>query len=226
MCDTQYPFSGNLKYTIRSEIAFNFAVRIPEWTSSSQRPTYSMTDSDRLEPLRPGESGLQEFHVPKGTASISIHLSPEPRVIDRNGTISIYLGPLLYALPISFNSSAHQCLNWTDRKPLPASETDPHASDHVLEPTSPWNYAIDPDTLEVERVRPEHEALPKLVWAADGPPTIIWVDAYEIDWPVVQGTAAVTPAKVTVDGRTKERVKLVPYAAAKLHIAEFPIARV
>lgn len=185
-----------------------------------------MTDSDRLEHLRPGESGLQEFHVPKGTASISIHLSPVPRVIDRNGTISIYLGPLLYALPISFNSSAHQCLNWTDRKPLPESETDPHASDHVLEPTSPWNYAIDPDTLEVERVRPEDEALPKLVWAADGPPTVIWVDAYEIDWPVVKGTAAVTPVKLTVDGSTKERVKLVPYAAAKLHIAEFPTARV
>lgn len=224
-CDTQYPFSGTLKYTVQTEIAFSFAVRIPGWASNSQKATYITTDSNRSEPLSPGETGLQEFKVSRGTTSISIHLSLEPRVINRNGTISIYLGPLLYALPISFSSSAHQCLNWTDRKPLPVSETDPHTFDYTIEPTSAWNYAIDPETLEVKRVFPESEALPKPLWTADGLPTAVWVDAYEIDWPVEQGTAALTPVNVVVDRSTKKRVKLVPYAAARLHIAEFPIVK-
>lgn len=148
------------------------------------------------------------------------------RVVEKNGAVSVYRGPLLYALDIDFESTEHQPLNWTDRTPLANSEVDiKHTHDHVLEPTSPWKFAIDPQGLTTEHRKEETDPLPNPIFAKNAPPTSIWADAYPIDWPEDKGSAGIPPLDPVVDPSTKTRIALVPYGAAKLHIAEFPVAK-
>lgn len=143
--------------------------------------------------------------------------------VTRNGTIGVYNGPLLYAADIEYKETSHPPLNWTDRKPLP--EGDPRSKDHVLTPTSNWKLAIDPDTITVgESQRPHHE-LPNPVFTREDVPVSLQVDAYPIDWPIEFDTAGLPPIDPLVDKSEKVNVKLIPYGAAKLHIAQFPVAR-
>lgn len=176
-------------------------------------------------PLSPDSSSLQQISIKKGTTDIIITLPFEIHVEARNETVGVYYGPLLYAADIEYAETAHPALNWTDRKPLDGSEVDARAQDHVLTPVSAWQFAIDPRTVVVEKTGRENEALPNPVFARDGPPTALSVDAYPIEWPVEKDTAALPPINPVVDVLKKTKLKLIPFGAAKLHIAQFPVAK-
>ncbi|KKY14018.1 hypothetical protein UCRPC4_g06879 [Phaeomoniella chlamydospora] len=110
----------------------------------------------------------------------------------------------------------------SDQKPLPDDQVHSHTHDWVLPATSQWKYAIDPSTLEAQSSEIGDVDLKNPIWASDGPPTTISVDAYPIEWNDDGGQPSDPPVKANVTG-TARKVKLVPYGAAKLHIAEFPI---
>lgn len=228
-CTTNYPFSGTLRYSIETSTQFDFALRVPEWAQSSLEQSMSALNASRNSPLTPDSSNLQHYSISPGTTTITVTLPMPLRVEYRNSHAAIFRGPLLYALDISYNTSFHQPLNWTDRLPLPVTETVPQSKDWVLTPTGPWKFAIDPEVtkMTVESIRSEEAELPSPVWSRDGPPTAVWVDGYPIDWPEDKGTAAVPPdIPVVVNATNKTRLKLIPYGAAKLHIAEFPVAKI
>lgn len=140
----------------------------------------------------------------------------------RNDTVGIYKGPLLYAADIKIASSSHQPLNWTDRTPLDASETDPRARDYALEPTSPWKFAIDLSTLAVKYETPWKQKLANPLFTSEHAPSRLEVSAYPIDWPVQSDTAGLPPTKPAFNASDVTRLELIPYGAAKLHIAQFP----
>ncbi|KAH9211322.1 hypothetical protein DL95DRAFT_437274 [Leptodontidium sp. 2 PMI_412] len=224
-CDTNYPFSSKLKYTITSGTDFNFAVRVPDWASASLLKSSIQIGRGKQVPLSPDSSSLQQISIKKGTTDIIITLPLEIHIEARNETVGVYYGPLLYAADIEYEETAHPALNWTDRRPLDGSEVDARAQDHVLTPLSAWQFAIDPRTVAVEKTGRENEALPNPVFARDGPPTALSVDAYPIDWPVEKDTAALPPINPVVDVLKKTKLKLIPFGAAKLHIAQFPVAK-
>lgn len=146
-------------------------------------------------------------------------------IVSRNETVGVYYGPMLYAADIAYNESAHQPLNWTDRTPLDDYESHPKAKDHVLEPISPWKFAIDPATISVDTSPSQVKILPNPIFSRGRPPISLYVDAYPIDWPIELDTAALPPINPEVDPETKTRIKLIPYGAAKLHVAQFPVAK-
>jgi len=78
--------------------------------------------------------------------------------------------------------------------------------------------------MRVQQVRLESAKLPDPVFAVEAPPTVIWVDAYPIEWGQDHGTVSLPPANPIINETEKVRVKLIPYGAAKWHMAEFPIA--
>ena len=176
-------------------------------------------------PLCPDSSSLQQIPIKKGTTKIIITFPMEIHIETRNETVGFYYGPLLYAADIEYEETTHQPLNWTDRKPLDDSEVHPRAHDYVLKPVTAWQFAVDPSTVAVEKNGRENEALPNPVFARDGPPTALSVDAYPIEWPVDKDTAALPPINPTVDPLKKTKLKLIPFGAAKLHIAQFPVAK-
>jgi hypothetical protein len=219
-CKTSYPFSGKLKYLIQSDGYFKFSVRVPDWALVSSSSVFQGHFS-LLQPV----DGLQTFEICSGVTSIEINLDMQIITSERNGTTAVYYGPLLYALDIEQNISSHSPLNYAGGKPLPPNETHPLAHDDVIEPASEWKYAIDPTSLELEQVASsDPEDLPNPIWARGATPTVIWVTAYPIQWPEELGTAALPPKDPVVMGNAT-RVKLIPYGAAKIHIADFPTVK-
>ncbi|EPE34274.1 Six-hairpin glycosidase [Glarea lozoyensis ATCC 20868] len=213
----------NTRYSITSGTNFNFAVRIPDWATTSLNKSSIQIRRGKQVPLAPDSSSLQRTSIKKGTTEIVITLPMEIHIETRNQTVGVYYGPLLYAADIEYNETAHRALNWTDRTPLDDSEVDPRAKDHILTPVSDWQFAIDPSTVAVEETGSESKALPNPVFARDGPPTALSVNAYPIEWPVEKDTAALPPINPIVDASKKMKLKLIPFGAAKLHIAQFPV---
>lgn len=146
------------------------------------------------------------------------------RIIERDGSVAFYRGPLLYAADVKHNETTYPATDFSSRKPLSKEHTHSKAYDAIFEPVSEWRFAVDPSTVKVIESN-ENATLPNPIWVNDGPPTSLEIIAYPIHWPVENGTAAKPPVDPVVDPRKNTTIKLVPFGAAKLHIAQFPIAR-
>lgn len=79
--------------------------------------------------------------------------------------------------------------------------------------TAPWQYAIDPATLQFVSAPPGSGTLPSPVFDAGAPPLTITVDACVVDWPVAGDTFAAPPpedpACINIGERTV--ITLWPY---------------
>ncbi|KAH7117371.1 hypothetical protein EDB81DRAFT_873227 [Dactylonectria macrodidyma] len=221
-CETSYPFGSILRYKIESETKFDFAVRIPGWTTSKAN---IKVNGGRSKRVAPDDSGLHHVPILPGTTTMTLELPMEVRVETRNSSAGIYYGPLLYAFDIPYTETHHQPLNWTDRKPLADEEVHPKSHDYVLEPTEPWQYAIDPNSIVVNGSPSTVAKLPNPIFTRDAPPLSLTVDAWEIAWPTEKDTAAWPRINPVVDKDKKKTIKLVPFGSAKLHVAQFPVAK-
>jgi hypothetical protein len=219
LCNTAYPFSDTLSYSIEAEDDFDFAIRIPSWSTNGTIETEE--EGSHPTPLHADISGLYHVPIKRGSAQITVKLSMDIYTVIRDGSIGIYHGPLLYALEVEHTSTTHQPLNWTDRTPLNDSETHPHSHDYVLEPTQPWNYAVDPSTIRVEY---SGKGIRNPVWANGGSPTSLTVDGYPIPWSTAIDSADIPPENPVVKRADRVPLKLIPFGAAKLHMAQFPVA--
>lgn len=221
-CDTNYPFSDQLSYTIDSDTDFKFFIRVPSWTVAD-KATIKIGDGE-AKPLSPNDDNLQQVEVKKGTTKLTVTLPMKVKTATRGESVAFYRGPLLYAADIEYNETKYTPRDYNTQEPLPEDQIHPDSYDAVFEPVSEWRFAVDPSTVTVKQ-GDETAELPNPVFVNDGPPTSLEVDAYPIDWPVKNGTAASPPTNPTVDPSRKTAIKLIPYGAAKLHIAEFPVAK-
>lgn len=120
---------------------------------------------------------------------------------------------IVYALDIEYvNATYHRPLNYTDQTSLPADQI-----------TSEWRYAIDPTSITLQERFPADQDIKSPIWDRQGPPVIIWADAWVVSWEETLGTAGLPPVNPVVSGEST-RIRLIPYGAAKLHIVEFPVA--
>ncbi|KAF4494426.1 Six-hairpin glycosidase [Fusarium agapanthi] len=197
-------------------------IRIPGWTTPEANIEMNGGRSKRV---TPDDSGLHHATILPGSTTLTLKLPMEVRIEMRNSSASISYGPLLYTFDIPYTETHHQPLNWTDRKPLADEEVHPRSHDYVLEPTEPWQYAIDPDSIVVKTSTLSIENLPNPIFSRDAPPVFLTVDAWKIAWPTDEDTAAWPPIDPVVDKDKKEKIKLVPFGSAKLHIAQFPVSK-
>lgn len=221
-CQTNYPFSDVLSYTIESDVDFKFFIRVPEWTLTDEA-TITIGDGE-AQALEPNEDSLQQVSIMAGTTAVSITLPMAIRTVERGGGVAFYRGPLLYASDIEYTETVSPATDFGTREPLPDNLSHPDAYDVIYEPVGAWQFAVDPSTVTVIQGDEEAE-LPNPIFVNDGPPTSLEVEAYPIEWPISNGTAANPPNNPTVDPSQKTTIRLVPFGAAKLHIAQFPIAR-
>lgn len=220
-CQTNYPFSEVLTYTIESGVNFNFFIRIPEWTVVDQA-TITIGEGEP-QALDPNEDSLQQVEITAGTTTISVTVPMEIRTVERNGGVAFYRGPLLYASDIEYTETVGPALDFGSREPLPEDLSHPDAYDATYESVGTWQFAVDPSTVTVIK-GDEEAALPNPIFVNNGPPTSLEIDAYPIEWPISNGTAANPPLNPTVDQSQKTTIRLIPFGAAKLHIAQFPVA--
>ncbi|KAB5542428.1 hypothetical protein GE09DRAFT_1175697 [Coniochaeta sp. 2T2.1] len=217
--NTDYPFTNTLTYVVDASTSLDLHLRVPSW---SQQTTITVNDvSQPLHPTSP--SSTQLIPLPAGKSTVRLTLSYAIRTVPRaSGSISVYVGNLLYALDVG------QLTTTT----LPHAFTDPHGPgmthipfpqvrDHYLEPTEPWNVAVDPSTLSYHGL--QSAGLSTGVFDYDRTPTYITVRGCQVQWGLFDDR---TPEDRPVSGKCAEGTtgtfRLIPYGAAKVHMTELP----
>ncbi|KAF5385626.1 hypothetical protein D9757_005544 [Collybiopsis confluens] len=231
--NTLYPFGTTLDYTISATKRFEFQIRVPDW-AQSKLSTVSVGGSKPTS-LEPDSHDLHTVNISPGTTKVQLSLDAQLKVIPRfNGSVAITKGPLNYALEVTFNKTSApglrsaQALVDVERlyPNAPASfitPADNHTLDNTLLPTSEWRLAIDPKTIKFVDKTHTTTVLPQYIWAPDSQPVSMTVSACQIEWGLVNGTAAPPPASPVACAGDKFEAKLVPFAAARLRLGEIPV---
>lgn len=222
-CETNYPFSNTLHYTIFASRPFTLYLRVPRWNVLA---TSSVTiEGSPSQPLSPDpHTGMTAVHIHAGHSKVIYVLSAAIRITPRaNSTVAIYHGALLYALDVGQTAIHPQSASLSSPSPW-------QVHNYYLNNTRPWNIAVDTSTLEFHpapsSVNPNAQ-LQSPIWAPQGPPSYITGKGCEIEWPLLNGLPAPVPLPIngsrTCTGRVMD-VVLRPYGSLKVHMAELPTA--
>lgn len=188
--DSDYPFLPEAKITIRSNktVRLTIELNIPKWTKSFA----ILVNGKPIEYTRMGHS----ITINKVWQSDVIHISFDfpTECVKQNEGISVYKGPLLFALPII---STKKVLHERGR-----------FSDYELWPESNWNYGLDSEsTWDLEY--------------KDNVPTLTG-KAYIIEnWIEEKNSAGPIPKEPKAG--EMETISLLPYGLTTLRIAAFPL---
>jgi hypothetical protein len=217
-CDTNYPFGFTLTYTVSASAPFDLYLRVPAWATLSLVSINSRTSAHKLNPDQ--STGMAKISLRAGRSTVIYNLSAalkiEPRV---NDTISVSHGALLYALKIREQVIDLPPRNWANKSDYSSTYAPPQSRDHTIHNLTAWNIAIDPTTLSYKAKN--LAALPNPIWTSDAPPGSMTVQGCEIAWPIESGVPADPPRDRTCTAPATEYT-LIPYGAAKLHMAELP----
>lgn len=210
---TNYPFKDTIVIEINpSEAAvFPLKLRIPSWCTNAS----VLLNREKL-----------PFTVSQGYASferewqqgdvLQVTFPMKVRVEKRaNHAVGVLRGPLVYGLPLKENwvkrSGNPPFLNW----------------ELLLDPQTPWNYglSIDPDHPE-SAFQVEECSLPRQPFQVGSAPVRLRTKARRIpEWNVQVNSAGELPLSPAAGEGPLETIELVPYAAAKLRVAEFPVVK-
>jgi hypothetical protein len=87
-------------------------------------------------------------------------------------------------------------------------------------PTSPWNYAIDPDSAAVKT---RHDVPAGQPWTPDSAPIELLAVGRRIpEWRMTDNMVDPLPASPVVSGEPLEELTLIPMGCARLRISCFP----
>jgi hypothetical protein len=206
--ETGYPFEEHVCIVVHTDapVVFPLQLRVPRWAKTAR---LCINGSETLAPA-PGEFArvLRDW---QGTTTVELDLPMDLRCETRyHGAASVLCGPLVMALEIGEE--------WR-----PIGGTPPHA-DWEVHPTTPWNYALALDrdapgsSIQVAR-RPMGD----YPFSPQGVPVYATAQGAIVpEWVLERGTAGpVPPSPVTCHGSLVD-LRLVPFGATNLRIAEFP----
>lgn len=207
--DTQYPFRERIAVmvTVDKPARFPIVLRIPAWCTAAR---LSVADEPSL------ECSAGSFHAVerdwRGTTRLVLDL-PMPPQIERRERDAVVLrrGPLLLALGIG--------ADWQVFDGAP-----PKVTYQVL-PATPWNYALEIDTADpAASVRLEQRSLGDVPFGCAEPAVVATVKGKRVPaWDIERDAAMPPPQSPVRSAEPLVDLTLIPYAAAKLRITEFPV---
>ncbi|KAH9480851.1 hypothetical protein JR316_0007453 [Psilocybe cubensis] len=231
--DTLYPFGLTFKYSVTTSHPFTFQIRIPDW-AKSQQSTIAVNGKKQTAIQPDPSTSLQSVKVSTGTTTIEMTLyAPLVVEVRTNNAVAITRGALNYAVELSYNQTSAPGLRsgqalgdvkrlYPNAPPAYLTPTDNHTVDNTLLPTSEWRIAIDPNTIEVNDESSHTSSMPYYAWAPGAQPVSMTATGCQIEWDLVDGTASAPPMSPNSCVGDTFKVKLVPFAAAKLRIGEIP----
>ncbi len=229
--ETNYPFSGSVKFRIKLKEPARFPVylRVPGWADSVVIAFRNKTVS--------GKAGSTVRLAEKWTDDdvITMNIPMDIRVEERyNNSLSILRGPVYFSLRIDkeFKSVNIGYDNFGYKGSV----------DWEIHPLSAWNYGLMIDRnrlsrgLEVtENQLSEYPFADRgdMIWLADSAKYVRWdKDAAVVittrgmkipGWSLKNNSADIPPPSPVKPEGTAEVIQLVPYGSAKLRITEFPV---
>lgn len=226
VADTNYPFDMGIEYTVTTDTAFDFYVRVPGWADQSKTTTtvVGSTNSSAVKPDT--DTGMHKVaSLPAGTTIVTYTLSTTLRTEPRpDNAVAVYYGALLYGLSIKSKNSSTVPYDYTTNQPHAADYAPPQSRDWTILNTEPWSYAIDPKTL-VYHYNGEAavgKSVANPIWAPGAPPNVVTAKGCLVDWSLYLGSVpGLVPANRTCVGEVVE-VELRPYGSTKLHMVDLP----
>jgi uncharacterized protein len=228
--ETDYPFDGavTLKIEPSKPTSFPLYLRVPCWAEG----TVIAAPSGTLRPKAGSMCMLTATWKPGDTVKLTLPM--RLRVEDRyHNSAAILRGPLYYSLRIGKHYQMLKSYNYLG------------ASDWAIDPTTPWNYALQLDRDEPDSgVKVNRQAIGPYPFADRGDPlfnaeTKRWT-RYENDPPVVlhvpgrllpawtlkNNSSDDPPVSPVASNQPIQMLELVPYGCARLRISEFPVLNV
>jgi hypothetical protein len=210
---TLYPWMDRVQFTIEtpSEVKFALHLRIPAWADGAKLAVAGTSaDVD----LKPGTFAKIERAWKDGD-TVELTLPMKLRVERRyNNAVAIARGPLYFSLRIGEK--------YTKLK----QHADKFASaDWQIEPTTPWNYALQLDPANPEKSIQIETRTPREVPYDNGqPPVVLRVKGRQIPtWKLEKSQAGETPSSPVDSSEPLTDLELIPYGHTRLRITEFPI---
>jgi hypothetical protein len=207
--DTDYPFDGNVRLTIRtaSPVTFPLHVRRPVWAEGCMLEVNGegcgyAADAPYVSLYREWRDG----------DVVTLEMPMPPRVTPWSDTaVAVERGPLVFALALG---EAWQRVGGSDMFP-----------DYEVHPTTAWNYGlcVHPGVGEdaIALVRGPLAAQP---WAREGAPVRLLVPGRRIPgWTARNGVSGPLPVSPVTTEEPGELLTLVPFGCARLRIAVFPV---
>ena len=201
---TDYPFRDSVSMRLSPEraVAFPLKLRVPAWAAAAQ-----VRVNGQIMPVtvEQGFTTINRRWSPGDLLDLTFTIATKAIAGFRNA-VSVAHGPVLYVLPIGER--------WEKLQQRGLS------ADWQVFPTTDWNYGL---ASECQFARTEH-AVPRIPFSGRSPGATVEVSALRVPAWKADGSFAEPPptGPVTVHGATNELLTLVPYAAAKLRITEFP----
>ncbi|KAI0150354.1 hypothetical protein GGR57DRAFT_472494 [Xylariaceae sp. FL1272] len=225
-CKTSYPFSGQLTYSIDTEVDFELHLRVPGWNPGASVITNGTTPHVSHTQAPDDKTGMHRFNIASGHTTVTYTIDMKPRAEPRdNGAVSIYVGSLLFSLdigttetstlPHAFNHAGSRGMDW-----IPFDE----ARDYSYSSTSPWNVAIDPNTLVFHGMGPDEE-LPEDPFDSHSVTVWLEVQGCTVNWPMLKHLTPEPPPKSPECEGDVKTYTMRPYGALKVHMSELPVMR-
>ncbi len=207
--ETEYPFRGTVRLTVRPEedVQFPLRFRVPAWAE-----TTTVKVNGQAQPVSAvaGFAKLERTWTAGDVVEIQFPLTPRFVHGGYRDSVSVQRGPLVFSYPVGES--------WVKLRPRGMT------ADWQVFPSGAWNYALI--TTEPESrgglVAEEHP-LGGSPFALAGTPVTLQVSARKLlSWRAVDGVADPVPQSPVTSDEEEERITLVPYGAAKLRITAFP----
>ena len=149
-CETEYPFSGRLRYTVNAGSAFDLYLRFPCWGVLAESVLSLSANGASAQLLRMSPdaiTGLLRVPVPKGKSTVEYRIGSAVRVEHRrgvDGAVSVYVGNVLYALDVGENVTSTLPHRYWDTHGGGTNEFSEyeHVKDHYLNFTKPVSGAL------------------------------------------------------------------------------------
>ena len=206
--ETDYPFRGTVRFTIRPAVQLRFPMRfrIPAWAMGT---TIVVNGQAEAEPAPGAFAVIDRVWHAGDRVELTFPMAPRVSHWFRD-SVAAERGPLVFSYGIG-----ESWVKLRDRE---------MTADWQVFPTTPWNYALSLNTAADQHSIAVQESV-----VGDGPftrehaPVSLSVKARRVDaWRAEDGVADAIAQSPVASDAPEETITLIPYAAAKLRITAFP----
>ncbi len=208
-CETDYPFKGEMAYTIRTDepVSFSLKLHVPENCSAVT------VDGQTVTPEGNFVTVTRRF---AGETVLAVAYTFDTVFRKTTGGLScLWRGPLLYSLPIPGTREKLEYIRDNVERKFPYC-------DYIIRPTGAWNFAFEDAPVAVE----EH-AIGTTPFSESEPPVTLSVELSEINWgshETYPDLCAAYPASKRRRGKPATH-RLIPYGCTTLRMTEMPVLR-